>query len=161
MVDIIISGTLIGINDLADAIMGFEWDLLHRAGEDQILNLALQLIGELEALAVEDLNTVVLKGVVGGRDDYAGVGLSVHCHPGHGWGGDDAQMENVGTGGAQTGSESTLQQVGGDTSVLTNGHQGLAALLPTEDLGRGQAHLVCQHGVQPGVDHAADAVGPE
>ena len=156
MVDVVLPLLLVGVDDPADVAVGLQGDLL--AGEDDVLNLTLQGVGELEALTVEDLDAVVLKGVVGGGDDDTGVGVVVHRDPGHGRGGNDAQMKHIGAGGAQSGNQSTLQQVRGDAGVLADGHQRLVVALSGEHLSGGQAHLVGQSGVQTGVDHAADSV---
>ena len=131
------------------------------AKEHDVLDLLLQLVGELEALAVEDFDAVVLKGVVAGGDDDAGVGPLVHGDPGHAGGGQGAQVHHVRAGGAQPGNEGTLQQVAGDTGVLADGDQGLLPrlLVLGQHLCSGQTYLISQIGVQPGVDHAANAVG--
>ena len=77
MVDVVQGGLLGHIAHLADLRSGLAGHVVV-GEEDDVLDLLLQLVGELEALAVEDLDAVVLKGVVAGGDDDAGVRLLVH-----------------------------------------------------------------------------------
>ena len=85
-----------------------------------VLDPLLHLVGELVALAVEDLDAVVLIGVVGGGDDDAGVRLAAHRQIGHRRGGDDAQGHHVAAHGAQTRHQGRLQHIGGDAGVLAD-----------------------------------------
>ena len=133
------------------------------AEEDDLLDLLLQLVGQLEALAVEDLDAIVLEGVVTGGDDDARIRPLVHRHPGHAGGGQGAQVQHVGPRGAQPRDEGALQQVAGDAGILADGDQGLLPRLFSlgQHLRRRQAHLISQVRIQTGVDHAPDAVSSE
>ena len=130
------------------------------AKEDDILNLLLQLIGELKALAVEDLDAVVLKGIVAGGNDDTGIRPLVHRHPGHTGGGQSAQIQHVGTGGAQSSNQGALQQVPGDAGVLADGdHRLLPRLFVLgQNLSRSQSDLISQICIQAGVDYTANSV---
>ncbi len=160
VVDVVQDGLLGHIAHLADVSAGLPAHVVV-AEEYHVLDLLLQLVGELVALAVEDLNAVVLKGVVAGGDDDAGVRLLVHRHPGHAGSGQSAQVQYVRSRRAQSRNQGPLQQVAGDAGVLADGHQGFFSRLLAlgQDLCRGQAHLVGQVCVQSGVDYAANAVG--
>ena len=159
MVDVVQGGLLRHIAHLADLRSRLAGHVVV-GKEDDVLDLLLQLVGQLEALAVEDLDAVVLKGVVAGGDDDAGVRLLVHRHPGHPRGGQGAQIQHIGPGGAQSRDQGALQQVAGDPGVLADGDQGLLPRLfaAGQHLSRSQSHLIGQIRIQAGVDHAADAV---
>ena len=68
-------------------------------------------------------------------------------------------MEHIGPGGAEAGDQRPLKEIRGNAGVLADGHQRLAVFLPRQHLGGGKPHLIGQGSVQPGVYHAADAVG--
>ena len=162
MVDVVLRGLGSHIAHLADVPVGLAGHVVV-AEEDDVLDLLLQLVRELKALAVEDLDAVVLEGVVAGGDDDARVRPLIHRHPGHAGGGQGAQVHHVGPGGAQARDQGALQQVAGDAGVLADGDQGLLPrlLVLGQHLRGSQAHLICQIRIQTGVDHAADAVGPK
>ena len=159
VVDVVGHRLLRHVAHLADLPVGLAGNVVV-AEEDDVLDLLLQLVGELEALAVEDLDAVVLKGVVAGGDDDASIRLLVHRHPGHARSGQSAQVQHVSAGGTQARNEGALQQVARDTGVLADGHQGLLPrlLLFGQYGSRGQAHFIRQVGVQTGVDHAANSI---
>ena len=158
VVDVVLALLLVGVDHPADVPAGFQG--YRHIVEDDVLDAVLQLVGQLEAPAVEDLDAVVLKGVVGRGDHHPRIAAGVHRHPGHRRGGDHAQVEHVGPGGAQPGDQRPLQQIGGDAGVLADGKPGLPApLLLGHHVGGGHAHLVRQRRVQSVVDDTADAVG--
>ena len=158
VVDIVLGLLLIGVNHPADLPAGLEGhgDIV----QQNFLNLPLQLVGELEALAVENFDSVVLKGVVGGGNHDARIRLGVHGDPRHGGCGNHAQVEHIRPRGAQPRNQRPLQQIRGDAGILADGEAGLSAsLLPGHHLRGGHAHPEGQHGVQSVVDDTADAVG--
>ena len=158
--NIILALLLVGVDHPANLPMGLEGQLL--AAQYQSFNLPLQSVGELEALAVEDFNAVVLKGVVGGGDDNSRVRPGVHRDPGHTGGGNDPQMEHVRPGGAQPRNQGSLQQIGGNAGILADGEPGASApLLLGEHLRRRHTHPKGQLGVQSLVDYAANTVCSE
>ena len=114
--------------DSSDLPVGLAGDLVG-AVQDDILNFFLQLVGELEALPVKDLNAIVLKGVVRSGDDDAGVGLLIQRHPGHRRRRDGSQIQHVGPGGAQPPNQRPFQQVAGDARILADGEQRPSVLL--------------------------------
>ena len=159
VVDVVLAGLRGHVAHLADIRAGFHGHVVG-AEQDDILDLLLQLIGELEALSVKNFDAVVLKGVVAGRDHNARVRPGVYRHPGYARGGQGAQVQHIRPGGAQPGDQRALEQVSRDTGVLADGHQGLLPwlLVLGQHNGRRQSHLVGQVRVQPGVYHAPDAV---
>ncbi len=62
-------------------------------------------VGELVAVVAEDLDAVVLPGIVGGGDDDAGGEAVLAGEEGDGGGGDDAGGFDRGASGAEAGGE--------------------------------------------------------
>ena len=98
-------------------------------GEDLGLHPFLQCVGELVAPAVEDLDAVVLKGVVAGGDDHARVRLHLDGEVGHRRGGDGAQGHHVAARGGDAGDQRALQHVRGYAGVHADGDERRRALL--------------------------------
>ncbi len=94
--------------------------------EDFVFHGQLDRVGELEAVAAEELDAVVLPWIVGGGDDDAGLETVGMGEEGDGWGGHDAGGFNAGAGGAKAGGEG-----GGDPGA------GLAGIAAEDDFGIG------------------------
>ena len=77
MINIVVPRPVFRISHTSDLSARFEGNL--RAGENDILNFPLQLVGELKALTVKNLNAVVFKGIMGGRDNYTCIRPLIHC----------------------------------------------------------------------------------
>ena len=162
MVDIVLAGLGGHIAHLANIATCFHRDIVV-AKEDNILDFFLQFIGQLEALAVEDLDAVVLKWIVTGGDNDASVRPLVHSHPGHAWGGKSAQVQHIGPSSAQPSDEGAFQQIPGDPGILPDGNQRLLPrffVLGQHNSGS-QSYFIRQIGIKPGVDYAADSVSPK
>ena len=118
------------IDELVDVLEDFGFDLV------------LDFIGELHAVGSEELDAIVLPGIVGGGDDDAG-GKAV----GAGEIGDAGGGEHSGTGEAASGVAQAAGDGFGDPAA------GLAGVLPEHDLcGGGAAHEARAAGASDGVD---------
>ena len=110
--------------------------------EDFGFDLLLDLIGEFHAVGAEELDAVVLPGIVGGGDDDAG-GEAV----GAGEVGDAGGGEHAGAGKAASG----VAQAAGQG--FSNPGGGFAGVLPEDDPGAGgAAHQAGAAGASDGVD---------
>ncbi len=98
------------------------------------------LVGQLETVAGEQLDSVVLERVVRGRDDAAGVRLLLDGEHGDARRGQRPQEEDVGAHGAQARHQSALQHGAAQSGVLADHHPGTrAALALFEHVRRGPA----------------------
>ena len=104
------------------------------AGHER-LDLVLHGVGQLEALAVEDLDAVVLRRVVRRGDDDAAVAVQLARQKRDGRRRDDARQKRRATHGHDAGGNGRLQHVAGQARVLADedgaaleGHRGLAEL---------------------------------
>ena len=128
-------------------------------GEDLLLDPGLHAVGELVALSAEDLDAVVLIGVVTGGDHDARVRLFLHGEIGHRRGGNGAHRLYVAAHGAEPRHQGGLQHVGGDAGVLADHHGGAAALVLHQNSAHGLPHAEGHVGSEVLPHHAADAVG--
>ena len=127
-------------------------------GEDLLLDPALHRVGELVALAAEDLDAVVLIGVVAGGDHDARVRPLLYsevCHCGGGYG---AHRLHVASHRADACHQSGFQHVGGDAGVLADHQGGAAAFLLFQHGGDGLAHPEGHIGGEILPHYAADTV---
>ncbi len=108
--------------------------------EDDLFDGRFRLIGELEALAAEDLDAVVLEGVVGGGDDDARIGPHAVGEKGDPRRGDHADHDGVDAHGADPGDEGILQHVSGEAGVLADDDLGNMSLF-LEEMRRGAADV--------------------
>ncbi len=83
---------------------------------DFVLDAEFGFVGELVAVVAEDLDAVVLPGIVAGGDDDASGEAVLAGEEGDGGGGDDAGEGDVGTGGVEAGG-----QGGGDPAAALAG----------------------------------------
>ncbi len=110
--------------------------------EDFGFDLLLDLVGELHAVGAEELDAVVLPGIVRGGDDDAG-GKAV----GAGEIGDAGGGEHAGAGKAASGIRQAAGQGFGDPGA------GFAGVLPEDDAGvGGAAHQAGAAGASDGVN---------
>ncbi len=154
-----------GLLQLAQVVLQAAVQLPHVAGVlgrrrlvDQRLDPGLDLVGELHALAVEELDPVVVEGVVGGGDDRGEVEA-------------EALDEDRGGGGRQDAGQQRVPACGGDSG----GQRGLqhrprlAGVADDQDLGplglQGGRGRPAQGGRQLGAEEGAslspDPVGSE
>ena len=81
-------------------------------------------VGELVAVGAEELDAIVLPGIVRGGDDDAGGELVRAGEVGDGGRGDDAGRFDGGSGGGEAGGEGGCDPVGGFAGVLTDEDAG-------------------------------------
>ena len=132
-----------------------------RIGEDLLLHPVLQSVGELVAQAVEDLDAVVLKGVVACGDDHPRVRPHLHREIGHRRGGDGAQRHHVASHGGNARDQRPLQHVRGDAGVHADGHKRGLPLLLRQHRRHRLTHTISQFRRQIFADNAANAVCSE
>ena len=129
---------------------------------DQALDLLLHRVGQLEAVPAEDLDAVVVVGVVAGADDDAGVGAHADREVRHRRGRHRPAQEHAAPHRGHPGRDRGLEHVAGEAGVLADEHARRVALPAARDEGHGAAQGQRQlggHGVD--VRHPADAVGAE
>ena len=146
------------VADLAQAVAGGEGEAVLL---DEGLDLVLQVVRQLEALAAENFDAVEGVGVVAGADHHARVRLVLHHKVGHGGGGHHAQVDDVRPHAAQARRQRRAQHVAGDAGVLAQHHQGAATPPVGEHGGRRAADV---HGKLTShilAGNAAHAVGAE
>lgn len=100
VVDVVLAGLGGHIAHLANIATCFHRDIVV-AKEDNILDFFLQFIGQLEALAVEDLDAIVLEGVVTAEMTMPASAPSSTVTQATAGGGQGAQVQHVGPRGAQ------------------------------------------------------------
>jgi len=128
---------------------------------DQRLDLALDLVGEFEPVWAENLDAVVVIGVVGGRDHNADIGPQGPRQHGDARRRDRAELEHVDADRGEAGDEGGLDHVAGQPGVLAD-HHAVAMVAAPEDDSRRHADL---HGHfrrdGPFVGAPAHAIGSE
>ena len=142
-------------------LLGHGPERRHLLREDEVLDVRLHLVGQLEAVGREDLDAVVLEGVVRGGDDHAGVGAHGGGDEGDARGGQRPDQLDVDAHGADARGQRVLEHVAGQAGVLAD-DDGVAAHAVLDDEGDGPAELhgdLGGHGVDVG--DAADTVGAE
>ena len=87
------------------------------------------LVGQFETVAAEDLEPVVLVGVVGSGNHDAGIGAHALGDKGDAGGGQHADQIGVASHGGDTGLEGAFQHVPGNAGVLPDDHPGAVAVL--------------------------------
>ncbi len=130
-------------------------------GKDTLLNAGLHGVGELVALAAEDLDAVVLIGIVAGGDDDARVRPLPDGQIGHGGGGNGAHRLHIAAHVADARHQGGLQHIGGDAGVLADHDDRPAARLLCQHCGHCLAHAERLLRRQIFAHDAADAVGPK
>ena len=130
-------------------------------GEDQLLHHQFGFVRQLEAVAREELDAVVLKGVVRGRDHHTRVGAHGRGDVGDARGGERPHQEHVHPHGADPRHQGAFQHVAGEPRVLAD-HDPVAPLAVFKDVGRGAPDLHRHlRGHRIDVGHTADPVGSE
>ena len=90
----------------------------------------------LLAQGIQELDAVVVIGIVGGGDHDAAVEILGPGHIGHGGGGGDVEQVGVRAGGHQTAHQGVLEHVAGAAGVLADDDPGGTLLaLPAAELG--------------------------
>ena len=142
-------------------------DALDVAAEDEAFDPRLDGFGQLEAVRAEELDAVIIVGIVRGGDDDAGVRAQRARGVSDARGGQRADEEHVHAHAEDAGAEGVLEHVAGEAGVLADDDAVLAAraglgLEVLEDVRGGAAEL--QGGLggdRLDVGGATDAVGAE
>ena len=159
-VDDVAPGGVVDPVRLADA-GGSRPQVVQLVVRDQVLDLGLDLIGQLEAVGAEELDPVVLIGIVRRADHRPGVGAHRDRQVGDGGRRQRAAEQHVDSHAAEPGSERRLQHVAGEPRVLAD-HHPMAMVAALDLMGDGPAELEHQlAGHRVHVGRAADSVGPE
>ena len=101
--------------------------LANRLGHDhrlveQRFDLCLDVVGQLGALPREELDAVVVIGIVRGTDDDAGLGMEGAREVGDRRRRHRPKQHHIGTGGHQPGLQGRLEHVAGNARVLADQH---------------------------------------
>ena len=91
---------------------------------DIVLHQQQNLLRHLLAIAVEQLDTVVIIGVVAGRDHNAAIKVIHTGNIGHGRGGSDVQQVSICTGSGQTCDQTVFEHIGAAAGILANDDTG-------------------------------------
>ena len=89
---------------------------------DVLLHLQDGLLIHLLAVAVEQLDAVVVEGVVGGGDHNTAVKVIHPGDVGHGGGGGDMHDVGICAAGHQAGTQGVLKHIGGSSGILADDH---------------------------------------
>ena len=111
-----------------------------RAVQDNRLDFLLQVVGQLIALAVENLDTIVFAGVVRRGNHDARVRLILAHQVSHRRRGHHAQQLHVGAHRAQPGHQRRLQHIGGHPGILADEHPRTPVLHLDEHHGGGPSN---------------------
>jgi hypothetical protein len=156
------SGPIVDSSRLPDGVRRRS-QLRERARGHQVLDLLLDGVGQLEAVSREELDPVVLVGVVTRRDHHAGVTAHVGRQEGHAGRGHGPHLEDVSAHRADAGRQGILEQVPGEPRVLADDDAGgIARVRAAEDVRHRLAQRerdLRRHGVDVGP--SAHPVGPE
>ena len=112
--------------------------------EDQLLHLSLHFVGQLVALAVENLDTVVLKGIVRRGDDDTGISVLLHRQKRNGRRRNGSERHHVTAHGADARHQGGLQHIRGDACVLADGNDRLVTQTLRQDRCHSAANLIGQ-----------------
>ena len=125
---------------------------------DQLLELILDRVVKLEALLVEDLEAVVVRRVVRGRDHDPGREVTVASKECERRGRDDADLVHVRAEARRSGSDRRDEHVAGPPGVLADDQR---TVRPDEPVGGRAAERVGQCRLQVDVRDAADSSVPK
>ena len=117
--DVIPAEGVIDAEGLADLGSG-RAQVVDGVREHQFLDLRLQVVGELEAVGGEELDAVVLEGIVRGGDDDARVGTQAACEERDARRRHRADEQHVHAHRADARSHGRLQHVARDAGVLAD-----------------------------------------
>ena len=134
-------------------------NVLRGVMEDLVFHRQLHRVGQLESVAAEELDAVVLPGIVRGRDDHAGMKAMGARQKGHGRCGHNARALDPRSRLTQSGGQHGSDPRAGLARVAAQDHLGLRGF---ERVAEGQAagkNRGCIEGFFP--CDGADAVGTE
>ena len=133
---------------------------LAEIGVDQLLDLLLDLVGELVAVRAEQLDAVVVVGIVRGRDHHAEVGAHRARQHRDARRRDRAGQQHVHADRGEAGRQRVLDHVAGQARVLADQH-AVAVVAVLEDEPDRLADLQREFRRDDAVGPAANAVGAE
>ena len=128
-------------------------------GEDLLLHLLFDGVGQLVALLVEDLDAVVLIRIVRGGDDNARVRALEHGEIRDRRRRQHAERHHIAADGADACNERTFEHIGRNARVLADRDDRLSALFLFQNGRDGLARAECEIGGQIFTDNASDPVG--
>ncbi len=117
--DVVPPDRVVDAKRLAD-LRGRRPQRVDRVGEHQPFDLSLDLVGQLEALAVEELDAVVLKRVVRGGDHHARIGPQRAREEGDARGGQRPHEQHVDAHRADARGHGRLEHVAREPRVLAD-----------------------------------------
>ena len=129
-------------------------------GVHQRLDLALDVVGQLEAVRPEQLDAVVLVGIVRGRDHDAEVGAHRAGQHGDGRRRHRAEQQHVHADRREAGLQGVFDHVAGQARVLAD-HDAVAVVAALEHEAGRLPDLQGEFRRDDAVGAAADAVGAE
>ena len=111
-----------GIRQGTDAAKTMSFRSVHQRHlcADQCFNGQLLFIRQLVAIAIDELNTIVLKGIVGGADYGSKRSLGLDREQSHCWRRNNASKNDINTSRTKTRSECRFQHLSRPTSITTN-----------------------------------------
>ena len=164
VVDVVLVGDRLALDDAAHARPGRQVLDLAQQGLDLVLDGVLELV----AAAGEELDAVVLEGVVRGGDHDAQVDVLSGGQVGDGRGGKDADTGDVDAGGGQTRTNGVVEKFAAGARVAPDdGARAPGAgvvggrVLSGQDAGCGLAELDCEGRREQIVGQAPHPVGAE
>ena len=107
---------------------------------EQRLDARLDLVGKLVAVGPEQLDAVVVVGIVRGRDHHAEIGAQRARQHRHGGRRDRAEQEHIHAGRAEAGDQRVLEHVAGKPRILAD-HDPVAVIAALERQAGGHADL--------------------
>ena len=147
------------VDALGAADAGRRRQALGQARIHQRLDLQFDLVGQFLPVGPEELDAVILEGIVRGGDHHADIGAQRTRQEGDGGGRQRAELENVHAHGGEARHQGVFDHIARQAGILAD-HDAVAMLAAGEDAARRHAglhrHFRRELG---GVDAATDAVG--
>ena len=132
--------------------------VLGQAVADDFLNPILHRVGELVAVAVEELDAVILNGVVAGGNHRARVSLIISGQIGDGRGGQHLHQHGLRAHGANARHQSGFQHFAADAGIASHQNGG-PVYIACQHIGAGLAQLEGQLAGQVLIRYSTHAVG--
>ena len=131
---------------------------------DVVLHQQQGLLRHLFAVAIDQLDAVVVVGIMAGRNHDAAIKVIHPGDVGNRRSGSDVQQVGVCAGGGQTSDQTILEHIGAAAGVLTDDDAGrlVVAVAFTQSVvipAQETPHFICVVGGQSDSGFAADAIG--
>ena len=147
---------IVGIHQPPESIGGRPWQFV--GPPDELLQLVLDVVVELEAVLIENLQTVVAGRVVRGRNHDPGSKMARSGDVGQGRGRHHADGVNVHSEAGGAGHDRGYEHVARAAGVLTDDD---AAALPGQAMRRGAAERIRESRLEVDVGYATDSIRAE